>query len=183
MRRRNYHLNPAQLGHRFEDYVRHIFEANYYALVNKNKVMKNFNLIRDPATKREYDLVMFNWRENDFYIIECKAHYKQSTLSDLGQVKEFKDKLDKYNGRSAKRMIITNTYFTKQAGRYALRNNIIPVNGKMLARMEQYANTIKGRLIRMISRTIVSPALEKVEKVSASELEKLVDKLIRNYSV
>ncbi len=176
---KKYQLNPGELGHGFEAKAKQALQGNHYACIEANKVMKNLNLLRDSADKREYDLVMFNWLERQVYIVECKAHFKKETPTQYAEVREFKEKLDNFNGSFTRRMIITNTYFTRAALDYALGNRIIPVNGQEFARIERHSKSIKGRAIGLVSRKIVEPM---IEQFRSAELEGLIVKLMKNYS-
>ena len=167
MRRRNYYLSPGELGHGFENKVKNTFERNSYVLIKKNQWNKNYAPEKDKASKREYDLVMFNLRDKQVYIIECKAHYSPNNLVSLNQIKEFNNKLENYDGKHAIGMMVTDTYFTIPVKRYASNHSIVLVNGKELGKMEKKPG---GTMMSIASRMI------------SSELENLVNKLIKNYS-
>jgi Holliday junction resolvase len=163
---RSHKLSPGELGHGFEERVKRIFESNGYAVVKKNQWKTNYAFEKDKAKKREYDLVMFNMREKQFYIIECKAHYEPSTYVRFEQVNEFNRKLRNYNGMSAVRMMVSDTDFTSAARGYAYKNNILLINIRELRRMENQGG---------IGKTIAVRAL-------SSGLEGFVSRIISNYS-
>lgn len=167
MRKRNYYLSPGKLGHLFEGRVRTALERNSFVLIKKNQWKKNYAPEKDHASKREYDLVMFNLKDKQFYIVECKAHYDHHILVSLNQVKEFNHKLSIYNGKTAKSMMVTDTDYTVPARRHALKNNIRVVNGKELRKMEKKP----GGIIMSITSRMIS-----------SSLESLVNKLMKNYT-
>ena len=159
-------ISPKELGNSFENRVRNAFEKNSYVLIKQNQWKKNYKPEQDRAGKREYDLVMFSLSDRQFYIIECKAHYSQHKLVNLRLVKEFHHKLSNYNGRSARRMLVTDTDFTCAAKRYAQKNNIQVMNGRGLGNMEENS---EGVLMPLAARMI------------SSGLEILIDKLAKNY--
>ena len=143
--------NPVKLGRSFEDRVRRAFERNYFVLREQNKWMKNHSRSRDPAARREYDLEMVNLLNFQPYIIECKAHYadNQDKLVGMTQIKEFVDKLNKYNGRYAKRIMVTDTDFTFRAINYAKQNSIDLINGEELRAFEMNGG---GLVAKMVSK-------------------------------
>jgi len=150
--------NPGVLGHAFEKRVRYALERNSYVLIKMNQWCKNYAPEKDNATKREYDLVMFNTRDKQFYIIECKAHYTENKLVRLIQVKEFCYKLNNYDGKHAKKMMVTDTDFTIPAKRYASKNDILLVNGAELRQMEQ----AHVRISRIVANKIITTNLERI---------------------
>jgi hypothetical protein len=159
MMRRNYYTTPGEIGRAFENRARNALEKADYVLVKKNQWNRNYAFEKDKAKKREYDLVMFNMRDSQFYIIECKAHYAPDTLVGIKQVMEFHNKLKNYNGMSAKRMMITDTDFTIKAKSYAYQNHVALVNKQELRIIES-----KGGLLGSIGRKIISAGLESLVK-------------------
>lgn len=153
MKMRKNCLSPGELGHGFEEKVKQVFESNGYIPVKKNQWKTNYALEKDKARKREYDLVMF--KDRNFYIIECKAHYREDKYVGVRQVMEFNHKLANYNGLSAIRMMVSDTDFTYNARRYASNNKIRLVNGPELKRMES-----KGRFGLAIAGRVISGGLE-----------------------
>ncbi|MFH0870719.1 MAG: restriction endonuclease [archaeon] len=162
----NKSLAPAELGHSFERRVRDAFEKNSFLFLQKNQWKKNYAPELDSASKREYDLVMFNLADKRFYIIECKAHYSADAFVGLSEVKEFVNKLSNYNGRPVGKAIVSDTDFTSSALGYAQNHDIHAVNGRQLKMMEKN----KAGLVRGI-----------VAKAVFSCLEGLVDRLIKSY--
>ena len=155
MTEKRYYQNPKELGDSFERRVMKAFERINYVLVQKNQWNRNYALDKDKASKREYDLVMFNTTDCQFYIIECKAHYKPTNYVQLKQLAEFNHKLRNNNGRSARRVIVTDTDFTTRAMKYADKNNILLVNGKELGRIEE-----KGQTSALLTNRIMRAGLE-----------------------
>jgi restriction endonuclease Mrr len=127
--------NPVELGRSFEQRVVKAFNKLGYALVDKNKWNKNSHYYRDPATKREFDLVMYN-NQNRYYIFECKGHSNLENEVGVGEVKEFTNKCNNYNGFNVVRVMVTDTDYSEKAKEYARQNNVILVNGKELAVIE-----------------------------------------------
>ena len=153
------YLSPKELGDSFERRVMRAFERMNYVLVQKNQWNRNYALDKDKASKREYDLVMFNTADYQFYIIECKAHYKPTNYVGLEQLAEFSRKLMNHNGTSARRVMVTDTDFTRRARKYAEKNNILLVNGKELERIER-----KGQTGVLLTNRIVRAGLEHLVK-------------------
>jgi hypothetical protein len=157
---------PGQLGHGFEDRVRRAFERNGYALVKKNYWKRNYDFANDSAPKREYDLVMFNTAEKQFYIIECKAHYSEQKYVGVKLVQDFTRKLENYNGMSAVRVMVSDTDFTKTARKYSEKNNIELINSEDLMILERNnSGFIKSRITGL----------------AFSGLESLINTVINNY--
>lgn len=157
-------MSPSELGHGFESEVRGVFEGSGYLKVNQNKWMKNYDFDRDKAMKREYDLVMFRPKTKKFYIIECKAHFRGRYVG-VKQVIEFYQKLENNNGKSAIRLMVTDTDYTPGAIRYAQRRNIKLVNGKQLEHMR---NNGRGVIAQVASR-MFSAGLEGIVKSLAKD--------------
>jgi len=132
-----YHLTPYELGHGFEKRVMKAFERNGYDLVKMNQWKKNYDYSADHAPRREYDIVMFNRIDKQFYIMECKAHFSPDKCVDQKLVGVFNHKLKNYNGAYAYRVMVSDTDFTRRAKDYAEKNNILLVNGKLLRMMEE----------------------------------------------
>ncbi|MBN2458872.1 restriction endonuclease [Candidatus Woesearchaeota archaeon] len=152
-------MTPGELGHGFERDVRGVFESNGYVKVDQNKWMKNYDFDKDKAMKREYDLVMFKPKTKQFYIIECKAHFRDRHVG-VKQVAEFYHKLENNNGRSAIRLMVTDTGYTRKAIRYAQKRGIRLVNGKQLKQMR---NNGRGMIAQAASR-MFSAGLEGIVK-------------------
>jgi len=147
-------VQPPKLGHNFETRVCQALRRNNYFLIKRNDWRKNLQPERDQAEKREYDLLMFSMNDWQVVIIECKAHYNDR-LVGLGQVREFYDKLEVYNGRHARRMMVTDTDYTPPAREYASSRNIELVNGSELKELE-HNNDILGRVIGKGLEKIIS---------------------------
>jgi len=160
------YITPGELGKAFERRARNALERVNYVLVQKNQWNTNYAFDKDDAKKREYDLVMFSLNDNQFYIIECKAHYKPTKYVGLKQVQEFVHKLHNYNGKSAKRMMVTDTDYSYAAKKYAYKNRIMLVNGKELSRIERKGGALTSMATRMLG----------------AGLESIVEKLFGNYS-
>jgi len=137
MKPRQNYGSPVGLGRSFERRVVKAFNRLGYTLVEKNKWNRNHNYYRDHATKREYDLIMYNSQNNQYYILECKAHENPANEVGLGLVKEFSHKLNNYNGFNVSRVMVTDTDYSSNAKRYAGQQSIILVNGKELMAIEQ----------------------------------------------
>jgi hypothetical protein len=152
-------MSPSELGHGFEKDVRDVFQSNGYVKIDQNKWMKNYDFDKDSAMKREYDLVMFRTKTRKFYIIECKAHFRDRYVG-VKQVMEFDNKLENNNGKSAIRLMVTDTDYTPGAIRYARGRNIKLVNGKQL---DQMKNNGKGMITQVASK-MVSAGLEGIVK-------------------
>lgn len=161
---------PKTLGTKFEIRVRNAFLNNEYFLIKQNQWMKNYSRLKDDAKKREFDIIMFNRKEREVYIIECKAHYKKDTFVRTEQVSEFYNKLQLYDGYYAKRLMVTDTDFTNQAKKYAKEKNILTMNGKELRKIERQIKPISS-----ISNRIISKGLEKIVKIATKELKKLMN--------
>lgn len=159
-------INPAHKGHEFEDRVKNILIRNSYVLIDNNKWIRNYAFEKDKARKREYDLVMFNTRDKEFYVIECKSHFSQDKMVNLKQVKKFNYVANNYGARKARKMMVTDTDLSNPAKKYAERNNILFINGSELRRMEKRptapCNPVVNRLVR-------------------TGLENIVKSLIRSY--
>ena len=134
-------MNPAILGHNFEERVKNALIRNNYVLIKKNKWMRNYAFERDSAKKREYDLVMFNTREGQFYVIECKAHMSRSKMVPLEQVVKLNHVARNYGAGRARKMIATDTDLSLSAKSYARKNNIAVLDGKMLKEIERAPKT------------------------------------------
>ncbi len=134
-------MNPATLGHNFEERVKNALIRNNYVLIKKNKWIRNYAFERDSAKKREYDLVMFNTSDKQFYVIECKAHMSRSKTVPLEQVVKFNHVARNYGAGRAKKMIATDTDLSPRAKSYARKNNIAIMNGKMLKQIERAPDT------------------------------------------
>jgi hypothetical protein len=128
--------NPARIGRKFEERVKQALLKNHYLLIDKNLFVKNYAPEKDYAKKREYDLVMFNTHEKEFYVVECKAHISRSNLVVYEQVRKFNAVALNYGGRWAKKLIVTDTELSRQAYEYARNKNIAVINGKKLEQME-----------------------------------------------
>jgi Holliday junction resolvase len=128
--------NPARTGRRFEERVKQALLRNHYMLIDKNMFVRNYAPEKDSAKKREYDLVMFNTREKEFYVIECKAHMSRNNLVAYEQVRKFHAVALNYGGRWAKKLIVTDTALTRRAYEYAISKDIEVINGKKLSQME-----------------------------------------------
>jgi hypothetical protein len=128
--------NVSRLGHDFEDRVKQALMKNHYVLLDKNKWMLNYAPEKDKAKKREYDLVLFNTLEREFYVVECKAHVSRNKLVSAEQVRKFDYVARNYGGCGAKKLVVTDTDLSPGAKHYALRNNIGFINGYELRRME-----------------------------------------------
>lgn len=135
MKQNNQYQNPVEVGRSFEGRVIKAFNKLGYALVDKNKWNKNPHPYRDPATKREFDLIMYN-NQNRYYIFECKGHSNLENEVGVGEVKEFTNKCNNYNGFNVVRVMVTDTGYSEKAMNYANKNNIILVNGKELEAIE-----------------------------------------------
>lgn len=146
-------ISPAELGHGFEKRVKEVFQSNGYLVMNQNKWLKNYSFEKDGAKKREYDLVLFNPKTKQFYIVECKAHYSNNHVG-LKQVMEFYNKLQNHNGRSAVRLMVTDTDYTMSARRYAKMNNIMLMNGEEFERMTSSSGVIRQVASRMLSASL-----------------------------
>lgn len=151
----NYNLTPGELGHGFEDRVKRVYESNGHVILKKNQWKTNYAFEKDRARKREYDIVTYSPRENQVYIIECKAHYKSSTYVRFKQVLEFERKLRNYNGANTVRVMVSDTDFTNAARKYALKKNIALINHHGLQHMER-----QGGLGRTIASKAMSAGLE-----------------------
>jgi hypothetical protein len=136
MKQNQQYKSPVETGRSFEQKVVKAFNRLGYALVEKNQWNRNHNFYRDPATKREFDLVMYNNQNNQYYIIECKAHDNSANEVGLGQIKEFNHKLNNYNGFNVMRVMVTDTAYSEKTRDYANQNSIILVNGKELEAIE-----------------------------------------------
>jgi hypothetical protein len=158
----------ARIGHDFEEEVREILSRNNYVPVKKNQWRTNYSPENDSATKREYDLVMFNTQERQFYIIECKAHRSEHTLVGLDLVVEFERKLANNNGSSAKRMMVTDTDYTSPARKYASENSILLMNGKELAKLDERGSRAGGLAGKIIFSSLDSIASTLIEKYRRS---------------
>jgi hypothetical protein len=146
----------SRIGHDFEKKVRKAFERNGYFLVKQNDWRRNYEPDHDHAYKREFDLVMF--RDDRFYIIECKAHLRSSAMVGMGLVSEFYQKLSNYNGRAAEKMMVTDTGYTARAREYAGERSICLINGQGLAAMENAG--YKSNLGSMIAGSAIMSTLE-----------------------
>ena len=136
MAKENY-ITPMMIGRRFEKRVRSAFEKNNYVLIQKNQWNRNYALDKDPASKREFDLVMFSISNKQFYIIECKAHYNNKIKVPKKLVKDFDLKLTIHNGYSAVPMMVTDTDFDKNAYGFAYQKGIHLMNHKQLISFER----------------------------------------------
>ena len=131
------YLTPHELGHGFEKRVKKAFERNGYDLVKMNQWKRNYDYAADHSPRREYDIVMFNRNEKQFYIIECKAHFSPDKYVDQKLVGEFNHKLKNYNGAYAYGVMVSDTDFTRAAKSYAEKNSIHLLNGNLLKKMEE----------------------------------------------
>jgi len=156
-----YYQSPKDLGNDFEKRVMKAFERINYVLVQKNQWNRNYALDKDKASKREYDLVMFNTADCQFYIIECKAHYNKDKQVGVEQLKEFNHKLKNYNGKSTRQVLATDTSFTNRAINYAMKNKIMLIDGKELKRMEASGSLFNQIGMRVI-RSGISSGLERI---------------------
>jgi hypothetical protein len=151
----------SRVGHDFESRVRRAFEGNGYLTIDQNQWRKNYNRGVDPASKREYDLVMLNAKDRQFRIIECKAHMSKTALVGLDLVKEFYQKLSNYNGLAAKRLMVTDTGYTPQAIRLAKSGAIYLMDGVEFVRFERQASVISYAGSR-IGGSLVRNSLESI---------------------
>ena len=158
--------NIVNKGRWFEDKVKNILIRNNYVLIDNNKWIRNYAFEKDRARKREYDLVMFNTMEKEFYVIECKSHFSKDKTVSLGQVKKFNYVANNYGARKARKMIVTDTDLSASAKRYAERNNILFINGDGLGRMDKKPSTP------------YNPGINRMIRVG---LENIVKSLIRSY--
>jgi len=131
----------ARSGHEFEERVRRALSRNNYVPLDKNMVMKNYSPGRDSAKKREYDLVMFNTGDKQFYVIECKSHLSKDKLVGYEQVSKFNHVAFNYGGRWAKKMIVTDTELSRPAFDYAKEHNMSIITGSELREMENHPKT------------------------------------------
>ena len=152
-------MNPAKTGHDFEGRVKNALLRNNYMLIKKNKWVKNYALEKDYANKREYDLVMFNTKEKEFYVIECKAHLSTNRLVPLKQVMKFNYVANAYTARRAKKMIATDTDLTFSARQYADRYNINVLDGRRLRSMEQNPETPHLQFVTNLAKMLLSQYL------------------------
>ena len=149
-------MDPSTIGRDFEHRVKNALIRNNYVLIKKNHWMRNYAFEKDRAKKREYDLVMFNTRDRQFYVIECKAHMSRDKMVPLEQVVKFNRVARDYGGGRAQKMMATDTDLSPRAKSYARRNNIIVLNGKMLREIERTPKTpylplvvdIAGRVLK-----------------------------------
>ena len=121
--------------------------------MDKNKWVKNYAPEKDTASKREFDLVMFNTLDKEFYVIECKAHLSRDEMVKLNGIKKFNYVAINYGGRAAKKLIVTDTDLSFHAKNYAKKKNIQFINGKELGRMERKPETPYLPLISALFRT------------------------------
>ncbi|MBU1198746.1 MAG: restriction endonuclease [Nanoarchaeota archaeon] len=147
--------SPKQLGNEFEERVKNALTKQDYILIKKNQWMKNYKPEKDHATKREYDLVMYNTREGQFYVIECKAHFSAKNKVSLEQVVKFNHVSNNYGGRGAKKLIVTDTDLETKAKNYAQRYGIHHIDGKQLRQMEEKPKMPVGQLCYSIFKTLM----------------------------
>ncbi len=137
MKQNNQYQNPVELGRSLEGRVVKALNKRGYALVEKNQWNKNNHPYRDFAVRREYDVVMYNHQNRQYYIIECKSHFNPDNDVGLGEVKEFDHKLNNYNGFNVVRLMVSDTGYSERAKRYAEHHKMILVNGEELSALEQ----------------------------------------------
>jgi len=133
--------NVSRMGHDFEKRVKNVLAKNHYVLVEKNKWTQNYAPEKDYASKREFDLVMYNNLEKQFYVIECKSHVSLDKLVEYDQVRKFDYVSRHYGARRAKKMIVTDTGLSPRAMDYCQRNCICVIDGKKLREMERRPGT------------------------------------------
>jgi len=158
--------NVSRMGHDFEERVKDVLAKNNYVLVEKNKWTPNYAPENDYATKREFDLVMYNNLEKQFYVVECKAHISEEKMVEYEQVRKFDYVSRHYGASRAKKMIVTDTGLSSRAMEYCQRNFIRVIDGKRLREMERRPGT---------------PYLPAVSSLVRYGLEKIVKGLILNY--
>lgn len=161
--------NPGILGHSFERQVLDAFESNGFVRVRKNQWKRNYDFASDSAKKREYDLVFYNPSDSRVYIIECKAHFSKETPTGMDEVREFAAKLKNYNGQYAYPIIITDSYFSRQARAVALESRIAMMDGENFKVFES-----QGSLVKKMKSKVYGAALGSAEKA----LEALISKCI-----
>ncbi|MBN1792960.1 restriction endonuclease [Candidatus Woesearchaeota archaeon] len=143
-------ISSTDLGRSFERRVLDAFLGNGYVRMKKNHWMRNYDFISDPATKREYDLVLMRISSLQVYVLECKAHYSSDSLVGLEEVTEFHIKLVNYNGLRTVPLMVTDSGFTRCAKQYAGKNRISLVSGADLLALERSASLVqrlKGRFL------------------------------------
>ena len=131
------YITPGMIGKSFEKRVRTAFENQGFKKIFQNQWNRNYALEKDNAKKREFDLVLYNPFQKQFYIIECKAHMKREILVTPGMISEFANKINIYSGRTAYNLMVTDTDYTGRARDHAEKNKILLMNGKELEQFEK----------------------------------------------
>ncbi len=153
----------ANYGHAFEKRALQAFIRNGYAYIDSNKWTRNNSFLHDRASKREFDLILFNTYERQFYIVECKAHVNPLNLVGLAHVELFSMKLEQYGGEHAVGLIVTDTDFSEVAKKYGNSKKLKLMSGFDFCEFERNGSWRQNARSRIFSYGLrkFNSALEK----------------------
>ncbi len=165
------------------------FPSNYSVIFKKRKYFskeREKNIVFDlavevtPKNSEKYQLL---------WIIECKTYANKKVPVD--DIEEFNAKVKQISGLNIKGIMITDSWFSDWAFKYAKNNNIMLINTSdddysiMLYRTKKFyieKINLENDIENFLMRAFYKPKITWLKKLSWDSIESIATKILKDYS-